>query len=163
MPLRLAPLARASAALLRPAFAAPRTAFARAARPAAFARTYATRKYTPEHEWVEVTDGIATVGITDYAQKALGDVVYIEVPQVGKKVAKKDMIGAVESVKAASDIYAPLSGEVVEANSELEGSPSLINEEPYGQGWLCKMKISDPAELEGLMDDAAYEKHTASD
>ncbi|KAJ3300378.1 hypothetical protein HK104_001341 [Borealophlyctis nickersoniae] len=125
-------------------------------------RGYATRKYTPEHEWVSVDgNGIGTVGITEYAQKALGDVVYVELPEAGAKVAKKDQIGAVESVKAASDIYSPVSGEVVETNSALESEPSLINSSTYEKGWIAKIKISNPEELDALLDEKAYAEHTA--
>ncbi|KAJ3207966.1 hypothetical protein HDU67_007108 [Dinochytrium kinnereticum] len=118
------------------------------------------RKYTADHEWVSVSNGIGTIGITDYAQKALGDVVFIELPEVGKVVSKKDNIGAVESVKAASDIYAPISGEVVESNAALADEPSLINSSPYKEAWIAKIKIADPAQIEALMDEAAYAKHT---
>ncbi|KAJ3105258.1 hypothetical protein HDU97_008281 [Phlyctochytrium planicorne] len=121
----------------------------------------AARKYTADHEWVSISNGIGTIGITDYAQKALGDVVFIELPEVGKVVAKKENIGAVESVKAASDIYAPISGEVVESNSALADEPSLINSSPYEKAWIAKIKISNESELSGLLDEAAYAKHTA--
>ncbi|KAJ3367699.1 hypothetical protein GGF31_007159 [Allomyces arbusculus] len=128
-------------------------------------RGYATagRRYTKDHEWVVVSeDGkIGTMGITDYAAKALGDVVFVELPEVGKTVAIKDTIGAVESVKAASDIYAPISGEIVEANEALEAESGLINESPFDEGWLCKIKISNEAELEALLDEAAYLKLTS--
>ncbi|KAJ3092476.1 hypothetical protein HK102_006887 [Quaeritorhiza haematococci] len=145
-----APLVRASPT---PAFS---SAFVLASR-----RSYATRKYTSDHEWVSVTDGVGTIGITEYAQKALGDVVYIEVSAQGKTVEKKDPIGAVESVKAASDVYAPISGEVVEANAELDSQPSLVNTSPYEKGWIAKIKISKPEEIDALMDEAAYAKHTS--
>ncbi|KAJ3039646.1 hypothetical protein HDV00_011990 [Rhizophlyctis rosea] len=121
----------------------------------------AERKYTPEHEWVTVSNGVATVGITQYAQEALGDVVYVEVPSKGKTVSKKDQIGAVESVKAASDIYAPVSGEIVEINSNLEEKPSLINSAPYEEGWLAKIKLSNEKELDVLLDEKAYAEHCA--
>ncbi|KAJ3101306.1 hypothetical protein HDU96_010060 [Phlyctochytrium bullatum] len=128
--------------------------------PRVLACSYSTRKYTPDHEWVTVSNGIGTIGITDYAQKALGDVVFVELPEVGKTVGKKDNIGAVESVKAASDIYAPISGEVVESNAALADEPSLINQSPYEKAWIAKIKLSNPEEVEALMDEAAYEKHT---
>ncbi|RKO92187.1 glycine cleavage system H protein [Blyttiomyces helicus] len=114
------------------------------------------RKYTADHEWVVVDGDIGTVGITDYAQKALGDVVYVEVPAVGTSLAKKDQLGAVESVKAASDIYAPVSGEVIEANDVLANEPSLINSSPLEKGWIAKIKLSNPEELKTLLDDQAY-------
>lgn len=122
-------------------------------------RTYAVRKYTPEHEWVSVSNGIGTFGISDYAQKALGDVVYIEVPTVGDSVAKKDQIGAVESVKAASDIYAPISGTITEVNANLEGEPSLINSSPFEKGWIARIKLSSEPELKGLLSEEEYAKH----
>ncbi|KAJ3026139.1 hypothetical protein HK097_006514, partial [Rhizophlyctis rosea] len=106
-------------------------------------------------------ESTATVGITQYAQEALGDVVFVEVPAKGKTVSKKDQIGAVESVKAASDIYAPVSGEIVEVNSSLEEKPSLINSAPYEDGWLAKIKLSNPKELDALLDEQAYAEHCA--
>ncbi|KAJ3309016.1 hypothetical protein HDV04_000567 [Boothiomyces sp. JEL0838] len=123
-------------------------------------RTFATRKYTPDHEWISVTNGIGTFGITDYAQTALGDVVYIEVPSIGDVVKEKDQIGAVESVKAASDIYSPVSGEIVEINEKLQENPGLINTSPYVDGWIAKIKLANEGELEALMDEKAYEEHT---
>ncbi|ORZ36203.1 glycine cleavage system H protein, partial [Catenaria anguillulae PL171] len=118
-------------------------------------------RYTKDHEWVTVDgQGIATMGISEYAAKALGDVVYAELPEVGKVVSVKDPVGAVESVKAASDVYAPVSGEIVEANAELEGEPGLINEDSFGQGWICKIKLANPKELDSLLDEAAYKSHT---
>ncbi|TPX34164.1 hypothetical protein SmJEL517_g03095 [Synchytrium microbalum] len=122
-------------------------------------RFMATRKYTPDHEWVTISGDVATVGITDYAQKALGDVVYCELPGVGKVYAEKDQMGAVESVKAASDIYAPVSGTVVEANKALEKEPTLLNNSPYEEGWIAKIKISKPSEFDSLMDEKAYTAH----
>ncbi|KAJ3252754.1 hypothetical protein HK103_001310 [Boothiomyces macroporosus] len=118
------------------------------------------RKYTPDHEWISVTNGIGTFGITDYAQTALGDVVYIEVPSIGDVVKEKDQIGAVESVKAASDIYSPVSGEIVEINEKLQENPGLINTSPYVDGWIAKIKLANEGELEALMDEKAYEEHT---
>ncbi|KAJ3269235.1 hypothetical protein HDV01_001642 [Terramyces sp. JEL0728] len=123
-------------------------------------RTYATRKYTADHEWISITNGIGTFGITDYAQTALGDVVYIEVPSIGDAVKEKDQIGAVESVKAASDIYSPVSGEIVEINEKLQENPGLINTSPYVDGWIAKIKLSNEGELDALMDEKAYEEHT---
>ncbi|KAL2915529.1 glycine cleavage system H-protein subunit [Polyrhizophydium stewartii] len=122
-------------------------------------RTYATRRYTADHEWVAVSNGVGTVGISDYAQKALGDVVFVEVPEVGTQLQRKDTLSAVESVKAASDVYAPIAGEVVEVNTDLADEPSLINSSPYEKGWIAKIKIEDESQLEALMDEAAYQKH----
>ncbi|KAJ3006562.1 UNVERIFIED_CONTAM: hypothetical protein HDU68_004006 [Siphonaria sp. JEL0065] len=121
-------------------------------------RGYATKRFTKDHEWISVTDGVGTFGISDYAQKALGDVVFIELPEVGKVFAKKDNISAVESVKAASDIYAPVSGEVVAVNTELADEPSLINSSPEDNAWIAKIKLSKPEEFETLLDEAAYAK-----
>lgn len=113
-------------------------------------------RFTEEHEWVLVDGDVATCGISDYAQEQLGDVVFVELPESGRKVAKDDDCAVVESVKAASDVYAPLSGEIVEANPALEGDPSLVNSDAQGDGWFFKLKLSDPKELDGLMDEAAY-------
>ncbi|KAI9342785.1 glycine dehydrogenase [Zopfochytrium polystomum] len=124
-------------------------------------RGYTSKRFTPEHEWVAVADGVATVGISDYAQKALGDVVFIELPAVGTTLAKKENLGAVESVKAASDIYAPVSGEVVEINEELKDNPSLVNQSPEESAWIAKIKLSNPAEVDSLLDEAAYATHIA--
>ena len=115
-------------------------------------------KYSKEHEWVVTEDSSATIGITDYAQDQLGEVVYIELPAVGDKISKDDPFGVVESVKAVSDIYAPVSGVVVEINQELPESPEMINEDPYGDGWLVKVKVSDPSELDDLLDNDEYEE-----
>ena len=114
-------------------------------------------RYTPAHEWVSLEGGIATIGITDHAQEELSDVVFVELPEIGKVVAAGDAVAVVESVKAASDIYAPVAGEVIEANGEAEGEPSLINSDPYGKGWIYKLKVSDAAEVEGLLDAAGYQ------
>ncbi|ORX55155.1 glycine dehydrogenase [Hesseltinella vesiculosa] len=122
-------------------------------------RTYATKKYTAEHEWVSVEGGVGTIGITDFAQKALGDVVFVESPAVGDEVGKDEQIGAVESVKAASDILSPVSGEVVDVNEVLSSEPTLINSNPEDDGWIAKIKLSDEAELESLMDEATYKAH----
>ncbi|KAI9302461.1 glycine cleavage system H protein [Cunninghamella echinulata] len=122
-------------------------------------RGYATKKYTKDHEWVSIDNGVGTIGITDFAQKALGDVVFIESPTVGDQVSQDDQIGAVESVKAASDIISPVSGEVVDVNGALEGEPTLINSSPEEDGWLAKIKLSNVEELDNLMDEAAYQTH----
>ena len=114
-------------------------------------------RYTSGHEWVSLEGDIATIGITDHAQEELSDVVFVELPELGRTVASGDSMAVVESVKAASDIYAPLAGEVVEVNNEAEGEPGLINTDPYGKGWICKLKVSDAGEIEGLLDAAAYQ------
>ena len=116
----------------------------------------ATTYFTEDHEWIRVESGVATVGITDYAQEQLGDLVFVELPEAGKAVKKGDVAVVVESVKAASDVYAPADGEVVEANTALSGDPSLVNSAATGDGWLWKMKLADESQLEGLMDEAAY-------
>ena len=122
----------------------------------------ADTKYTQEHEWLRIEGDIGTIGITQYAQEQLGDVVFVDVPQAGRKVAKGEACAVVESVKAASDIYAPVSGEVVEANAALADSPGDVNAEPTGKGWFFKLKLSDKSELNGLMDAAAYEAFVKS-
>jgi glycine cleavage system H protein len=116
----------------------------------------ADTKYTKEHEWIRVEGDVGTIGITQYAQEQLGDVVFVDVPQAGRKVAKGEACAVVESVKAASDIYAPVSGEVVEANAALADSPGDVNAEPTGKGWFFKLKLADKGELSALMDEAAY-------
>jgi glycine cleavage system H protein len=116
-------------------------------------------KYSKSHEWIDVSPDAATCGISDYAQKEITDVVFVEVPPAGKKVKKGDAIAVVESVKAAFDIYAPLSGEIVDSNKDLESDPAIINEDPYGKGWLFKIKLDDSSEVSQLMDSAAYQKH----
>ena len=113
-------------------------------------------KYSKEHEWISVDGDVATIGITQHAAEQLGDLVFVELPAIGKTVAPGDEAAVVESVKAASEVYAPLSGEVVEVNSELEGEPGKVNEAPEGDGWFLKLKLSSPSELDGLMDAAAY-------
>jgi glycine cleavage system H protein len=118
-------------------------------------------KYSKEHEWIEVKGDVATVGITDYAQSELGDVVFVEVPAAGTKVTAGKTFGSVESVKAVSEIYAPASGDVVEANGALKDKPEAINTDPHGTGWLIKMKLANAAELGSLMDAAAYEAYIA--
>jgi glycine cleavage system H protein len=122
----------------------------------------ANYRYTKEHEWVNAQDGVATVGITDYAQSELGDVVFVELPETGKKLEKGKAFGTVESVKAVSEIYAPVSGEVVEVNPGLQNKPETINSDPHGAAWLVKIKLSNPAELEKLMDGAAYQAYIAA-
>lgn len=117
-----------------------------------------TAKYSKDHEWVIVENGIATIGITNHAQEQLGDVVFVELPAIGKKVAAHDQAAVVESVKAASEVYVPVSGEVVEVNKELEGDPALVNREAEGGAWFMKVKLSNPSELDELMDKAAYDK-----
>jgi glycine cleavage system H protein len=113
-------------------------------------------KYSKEHEWVATEESVATIGITDHAQEQLGEIVYIELPAIGEKVSKDDPFGVVESVKTVSDIYAPVSGTVVEVNEDLPESPEVVNEDPYGDGWLIKVKVSDPADLEDLMENDEY-------
>jgi glycine cleavage system H protein len=116
-------------------------------------------KFTKDHEWVSLDGDVATVGITAYAAEQLGDVVFVETPDVGKTVKAGDGFAVVESVKAASDVYAPVSGEVVEANETLGGAPETVNAEPTGAGWFAKVRVADPAELDGLMDEAAYKAY----
>jgi glycine cleavage system H protein len=113
-------------------------------------------KYTNEHEWIRVDGDLGTIGITDYAQEQLGDVVFVELPQAGRKVVKGEAVAVVESVKAASDIYAPVTGEIVEANAALGDAPGEVNAEPMGKGWFFKLRLADKKELDGLMDEAAY-------
>ena len=116
----------------------------------------ASVKYSQEHEWISVEGDLGTIGITPYAQEQLGDVVFVELPQAGRKVAKGEACAVVESVKAASDIYAPVSGEVTEANAALADTPGDVNAEPTGKGWFFRLKLSNKSELDGLMDEAAY-------
>ena len=113
-------------------------------------------KYTSDHEWVRIDAGQARVGITDYAQDALGDVVFVEVPAVGSSVEIGGSMGEVESTKSVSDIFAPLTGTVIEVNELLDGTPGKLNEDPYGDGWLCVMSVDDDAQLDGLLDAASY-------
>jgi glycine cleavage system H protein len=122
----------------------------------------AERKFTKEHEWVVVEGGVATVGITEYAQEQLGDVVYVELPKPGTKVTLMGQAAVVESVKAASEVYAPLTGEVTESNAALEGEPALVNKDPLGAGWFFKIKLSKTDELSGLMTEAQYKAHVDS-
>ena len=118
--------------------------------------------FTPDHEWIAVAGDAATVGITDYAQAQLGDVVFVEVPAAGIAVAKGKEAAVVESVKAASDVYAPVSGEVTEGNDALAADPALVNTAPEGEGWFFRLTLSDPSELDGLMDEAAYRAFVAT-
>jgi glycine cleavage system H protein len=115
-----------------------------------------TTRFTEDHEWVTLEGDIATVGITKYAAEALGDVVFVEVPDAGASFSKGDDMAVVESVKAASDVYAPIGGEVTEANAALADAPETVNEDPEGAGWFARLKIADKGELDGLMDAAAY-------
>lgn len=114
------------------------------------------RYYTDEHEWIDVDGDSATVGITDYAQGQLGDIVFVELPAVGTSVEKGKDAAVVESVKAASDVYAPINGEVTETNDALDGDPALVNSSPEGDGWFFKLTIADTSQLDGLMDETAY-------
>ena len=116
-------------------------------------------RYTKEHEWVKIDGDVATVGISPYAQEQLGDVVFVELPEVGKKVEKGKEMAVVESVKAASEVYAPISGEVTEVNSALTDAPATVNEDAMGKGWFAKLKLANKGELDGLMDEAAYKKY----
>ncbi len=118
----------------------------------------AALKYTEEHEWVRVDGGVGTVGITAYAQEQLGDVVFVELPEPGRKVEKGKEMAVVESVKAASEVFAPVTGEVVEANAALADDPAKVNAAPEGDGWFVKIRLADPSQLDGLMDEAAYKK-----
>jgi glycine cleavage system H protein len=118
-------------------------------------------RYTNQHEWVRVDKDVATVGITDYAQNELGDVVFVELPKTGTKISAGKSFGTVESVKAVSELYAPVTGEVVEANNDLHDKPEKINSDPHGSAWLIKVRLTSPAEVNSLMDAAAYEKFIA--
>ena len=119
-----------------------------------------TIKYTEDHEWVKLEGDIATVGITMHAQDALGDVVFVELPTVGTDYAQKETAGVVESVKAAADVYMPVAGEVIEVNEALQGDPSLANSDPLGAGWFFKVRLSDPSQLDALMDETSYTSFT---
>ena len=119
------------------------------------AKTY----FTEDHEWIRVDGGVATVGITNYAQEQLGDLVFVELPEAGRKLARGDVAVVVESVKAASDVYAPADGQVTEVNSALSSDPALVNSAATGDGWLWKMKLADENQLSGLMDEAGYNAH----
>ena len=121
-------------------------------------------KYTKSHEWLKLNaDGSAIVGITDHAQDQLGDMVYVEVPDAGRALKASEACAVVESVKAASDVYAPVAGEVIEANAALADSPEVVNQDPFGAGWLLKMRVADPAAVNGLMDAAAYAAFVAAE
>ena len=115
--------------------------------------------YTKEHEWILVENDIATIGVTDYAQQELGDVVYVELPAEGQELEPKDEFGSVESVKAVSEIYAPIGGTVTEINSDLDDNPELVNDDPYGDAWMIRVKISDKTQLEALMSAEQYEEY----
>ena len=120
-----------------------------------------SRYFTEDHEWIELDGEIGTVGITDYAQGQLGDIVFVDVPEEGKELTKGDEAAVVESVKAASDVYTPVSGTVIEGNAALADTPALVNEDPEGDGWFFKLTLSDPSEVEGMMDEVAYEAFVA--
>jgi glycine cleavage system H protein len=120
-----------------------------------------TTLYTSDHEWLGIDGDVATIGITDYAQAQLGDVVFVELPKVGRTLAKAEAAAVVESVKAASDVYAPISGDVIEVNQAIVDEPALVNTDAAGKAWFFKMKIADKSELGGLMDEAAYKAHTS--
>ncbi|CUU17195.1 glycine cleavage system protein GcvH [Bradyrhizobium barranii] len=120
-----------------------------------------TTLYTSDHEWLAIDGDVATVGITDYAQSQLGDVVFVELPKVGRALKKAEAAAVVESVKAASDVYAPVTGEVLETNDALAAEPALVNSDAQGKAWFFKIRIADKSELGGLMDEAAYKAHTA--
>src|ERR1035437_1567975 len=118
--------------------------------------------YTKEHEWVRIEGDLATVGITDYAAEQLGDIVFVELPEIGRTVAQFSAVGVIESVKAVSDLFAPVGGEVVESNAELSGTPELLNSDPFGKGWMLRIAVADAGQLEGLLDAAEYEALTAA-
>lgn len=113
-------------------------------------------KYTKDHEWVKIDGGIATVGITDYAQDQLGDIVFVDIQTMGETLDKEQVFGAIEAVKTVADAFMPVSGEIIEVNEALEGSPETVNKDPYGEGWMIKIKMTDPSEADGLMDAEAY-------
>ena len=116
-------------------------------------------RYTKDHEWILVEGATGTVGITDFAQAQLGDIVYVELPAVGRTIAQHEVVGTIESVKAVSEIYSPVSGEVVEANTGLNDTPDVVNRDPHGAAWLFKVRLANPAEVDGLLDAAAYGEH----
>ncbi|MBL7724334.1 MAG: glycine cleavage system protein GcvH [Chitinophagaceae bacterium] len=117
----------------------------------------ANLRYTKDHEWISLEGDVATIGITDYAQRELGDIVYVEVDTIGKKLEAGEVFGTVEAVKTVSDLFLPVSGTITELNSALGNAPELVNNDPYGEGWMVKMTVSNPADVEALMDAAAYE------
>ena len=121
-----------------------------------------SRYFTEDHEWIDVDGDVGTVGISDYAQGALGDIVFVDVPEEGRELSKGDEAAVVESVKAASDVYSPISGTVIEGNPALADDPAIINNDPEGAGWFFKLEVTDPSELEGLMDETAYRDFVAS-
>jgi glycine cleavage system H protein len=121
-----------------------------------FVKVLADLKYTKEHEWVKVAGKVATIGITDYAQGELGDIVFIELPEIGAAVSQMGKCGTIEAVKAVSEMFSPVSGKVVEVNSGLDADPMIINRDPYGAGWMLKVEVSNPAELEQLLDANGY-------
>ncbi|MFZ5826364.1 MAG: glycine cleavage system protein GcvH [Bacillota bacterium] len=120
-------------------------------------KTPAGLKYTKEHEWIKVEGNVGIIGITDFAQDQLGDVVFVELPAVGRVLKQNEQFGVVESVKTVSDLYSPVSGKVVEVNGDLEGAPELVNQGPYEQGWMLKIELANPAEVEQLLDAAGYQ------
>uniref|UniRef100_A0A914HYP1 Glycine cleavage system H protein n=1 Tax=Globodera rostochiensis TaxID=31243 RepID=A0A914HYP1_GLORO len=135
-------------------------------------RTFSTTRpvladilYTPKHEWISMDEAssVGTIGITNHAQESLGDVVYVELPELGKKFGTGETAGAIESVKAASDLYAPVAGEVVDRNGEVEDKPQLVNKDCYGKGWLYKLKVVNPSELDGLMSEQSYKNFLAEE
>ncbi|XP_064375815.1 glycine cleavage system H protein, mitochondrial [Dromaius novaehollandiae] len=141
---------------------APRLQVPAARRLATSSLVLSARKFTDKHEWISVENGIGTVGISNFAQEALGDVVYCSLPEVGTKLNKDDEFGALESVKAASELYSPLTGEVTEINAALAENPGLVNKSCYQDGWLIKMTVENPTELDELMNEDAYEKYIKS-
>ena len=120
-------------------------------------KVLANLKYTKEHEWVKLDGNVATIGITDYAQGELGDIVFIELPEIGLDVKQMGKFGTIEAVKAVSDMYSPVSGKVVEINAALDGDPMIVNKDPYGDGWMVKIQISNPSEVNNLLDAKGYE------
>ena len=120
-----------------------------------------TTLYTSDHEWLRIEGDVATIGITEYAQSQLGDIVFVELPKIGRALKKAEAAAVVESVKAASDVYAPISGNVLEVNDAVVAEPALVNSDADGKAWFFKMRIADKSELDGLMDEAAYKAHTA--
>jgi len=122
-----------------------------------------TLRYSEEHEWVLVADGVATIGITDHAQEELGDIVFVELPALGTVLAKAATLGVVESVKAVSDVYAPIGGKVVKVNDRLTAEPEIINEDPYGEGWMVTVELADAGEVDGLMTAAQYREFVAQE
>lgn len=118
-----------------------------------------TYKYSAEHEWISVDDGVGTIGITHHAQDELGDVVFVELPEAGKSFAQGAVFGTIESVKAVSDLYAPVAGEVVEVNDSLMDAPEVVNDDPHGAGWMIRIKLDDPSSTDSLMDRAGYQQH----